>query len=352
MNINISCPINSTGYGVASLNILRELVQSNNISYLPIGGISVDNREDYDMMQNLVQSKSEPDIHSPFIKIWHQFDLAMRFGRGKYFALPFFELDTFNNREKQHLSVPDIVFATSEWAKGVIKNNIPGVECQVVPLGVDSRIFNHNKIQKLRNDGKYVFLNIGKWEKRKGHDFIIDLFNQAFSDTDDVELWILASETTNSYSSAEEIAEWKKKYSHPKVKIFSGVKSHQEIAYLIAESDCGLYPSRAEGWNLELLETMSMNKPVIATNFSAHTEYCTKENSYLIDIDSTESAHDGKAFQGQGNWAKIGQSQNDQIIEYMRHLYKNRIDTNLAGLETAQKFSWKNSANQIMGYIS
>jgi hypothetical protein len=95
-----------------------------------------------------------------------------------------------------------------------------------------------------------------------------------------------------------------------------------------------------------------MNKPVIATNYSAHTEFCSKENCYLVDIDKTEKAFDGKAFTGQGNWAKIGQKQKDQTIEYMRYVYDNRIIDNSEGVKTAKKLSWHNSANIISRCIS
>ena len=56
----------------------------------------------------------------------------------------------------------------------------------------------------------------------------------------------------------------------------------------MAKTDCGVFPARAEGWNLELLEMMSCNKPVIATNYSAHTEFCDDKNCMLIDIEDME----------------------------------------------------------------
>lgn len=352
MKINLSCPINSTGYGIASTHILKELYNlKNDLSYFPIGSVSVDNKADYELLTNLLSQSHNFDVHSPYIKIWHQFDLATRIGRGKYYAMPFFELDTFNDIESKHLCVPDTIFATSNWAKNVILNNNPKINCNVVPLGVDANIFNPIKIPKPEYN-KYVFLNIGKWEKRKGHDILLELFNLAFPNNEDVELWILASENTNNYSSKDELLQWKNMYNDPRVKLFNGVESHIEIAYLIASCDCGIYPSRAEGWNLELLETMAMNRPVITTNYSAHTEYCTKDNSYLVDIEKTEPAYDGKAFRGQGNWAKIEQKQKDQFIDYMRYVYNNKIWSNPSGVETAKKLSWKNSAEKIMGYIS
>lgn len=351
-NLNLNCPINRTGYGIASLNFTKELNHSYRISLFPLGGISVDNRQDYDLIGSLLNNNQSPDPKAPTLKIWHQFDLMQRIGNGDYFAMPFFELDTFNSLEKIHLNCPDCLFVSSQWAKDVIKNNNIHTRTEVIPLGVDRSIFNDQKITLSRTDDKYIFLNIGKWEVRKGHDILLELFNKAFPDQNDVELWILASETTNSYSSTEEIAKWKNLYNSPRIKLFSGVNSHIEIAYLIAEANCGLYPSRAEGWNMELLETMSMNKPVITTNYSAHTEFCNEHNSFLVDITDTEPAFDGKAFQKQGNWAKITNKEKDQIIQYMRYCYNNRIMTNASGVETAKQFSWKNSVDNIMGYIS
>jgi glycosyltransferase involved in cell wall biosynthesis len=351
MNISISAPINHTGYGIASSNIVRELAKYNNISYFPIGQPSVDSKEDYDLFTSLIHNSEDFEIDAPYVKIWHQFDLAERIGRGKYFAYPFFELDTLNKREAKHLSVPDELFVSSDWAKHVILDHGINSNINVVPLGVNSDIFNASLVRQRTND-KYVFLTIGKWEVRKGHDLLPSLFKKAFPNEKDVELWILAAEHTNSYSSKDEINKWKELYKSSNIKVFGGVESHKDVAQLICDSDCGLYISRAEGWNLELLETMSMNRPAIATYYSAHTEFCTKDNSYLVDIDETEKAFDGKVFRGQGNWAKIGQKQIDQTIEYMRYLYKNRINTNPEGLNTAKKLSWKNSADIIYGCIT
>lgn len=354
MNINLNCPINNTGYGIASLNILKELVKISNVGYIPIGHPSVSSKEEYEIIQSLLDQSDNLDISAPTIKIWHQFDLAMHFGKGKYYGFPFFELDKFNSWEIKCLSVPDTLFVSSKWAKQIIESNNIKTPTEVIPLGVDTSIFRHDAFSNTiySNSNKYIFLNIGKWEVRKGHDILYKLFQQAFPNEKDVELWILASELTNSYSTPEQLQEWKKLYSNdPRIKISNGAQSHKDIAQIMSQANCGIFPSRAEGWNLELLEMMAMDKPVIATDYSAHTEFCNNKNCYLIDITETESAHDGKAFYGQGQWAKLGNNQYDQIIEHMRYVYKNQIKTNSEGMKTAKKFSWKNSANKILRCI-
>jgi glycosyltransferase involved in cell wall biosynthesis len=352
MNINFCGPINNTGYGLASFNILKALSGKNKIYYFPKGQPSVNTQQDYDFVVDLLNNQDDFDIHAPFIKIWHQFDLAERVGKGRYFAYPFFELDSFNQREKKHLSVPDELFVSSNWAKDIILNNGICSIVNVAPLGVDVATFNHEQYSMI-DQNKYVFLNIGKWEIRKGHDVLIDIFRKAFPSEEDVELWIVASEHTNNYSSEEQLKEWKNKYLiDSRVKLSPGVDSQQDIAQIISQASCGVFMSRAEGWNLELLECMAMNKPVIATDYSAHTEFCDKDNSYLVNITETERAYDGKAFVGQGNWAKIGQSQIDECVDYMRFVYKNRITNNSGGLKTAQKLSWNNTANIIEGCMS
>jgi glycosyltransferase involved in cell wall biosynthesis len=353
MNINFSAPINNTGYGIASFNILKALakIQSVEISFFPIGGPTVSCKEDYDFLSRLIQNRQKCDINAAYIKIWHQFDLLEHIGRGKYYAMPFFELDTLSALEKNSLSVPDHIFVTTKWAKEILINNNCNSTIDIVPLGVDRNIFSCDNYTSSKDSSKYIFLNIGKWEIRKGHDILLELFEKAFPTETDVELHILASESTNSYSSADELKSWKTLYNRPRVKLYSGVNTHTDVAQIIANSDCGLYPSRAEGWNMELLETMSMNKPVIATNYSSHTEFCNSKNSFLVDITDKEKAVDGKAFLGQGNWAKIGQAQKDQIIDYMRYCYQNRLCTNPDGINTANQYSWINSANTMYGCI-
>lgn len=356
--INLNTPIGFTGYGVAGLNICKQLTINNyDVSLFPIGNLNVENQQDAALMQNLSSKGDSFDYDATTLKIWHQFDLVNKIGRGKYCAYPFFELDKLKSTEIHHLNFPDQIIVASEWAKNILIDNGITKPITVAPLGVNREIFSPKQellSEKELNNDNYKFIAVGKWEIRKGYDILCELFNRAFESTDNVELWILASSHESCFSK-QELNQWHNYYLSSKlkdkIKIFPRVGSQENVAQIMGNANCGLFLSRAEGWNLELLEMMSIGKPVITTNYSAHTEFVTKENSMLVDIDSVEKAYDGKWFHGFGNWAKIGKKQEEQIIDYMKLAYTEKLNTNDNGIQTANKFSWENTIQKIMEVI-
>ena len=68
----------------------------------------------------------------------------------------------------------------------------------------------------------------------------------------------------------------------------------------------------------------------------------------MVEVTETEPANDGKWFNGFGNWAKLGQNQFEQTIQYMRYVYNNRIEKNPNGIITANQYTWDNTANIIL----
>lgn len=352
--INVNCPIGKTGYGITSLNILKQLyLLGADISLFPIGtNMELNGEEEKPIIQKMLSGVETFDVDAPCLKIWHQHDLALRVGRGDCFAYPFFELDTFNTKEKHHLNSCDHIFTSCEWAKNILLNNDVKVPITIAPLGVDTNIFSIPK--KIRLDsGNYIFGHVGKWELRKSQDFLLKAFELAFNINDNVELWLLPH---NPFLNTEEENKWldlvRNHKLKDKIKIYSRLPTQYQLASFIFNIDCGVFLSRAEGWNNEILEFMAMNKPVIATNYSAHTEYCTKDNSYLVDVEDKEIANDGKWFLGNGNWAKLGDNELAQTVDHMRHIYTNRIIDNTSGVKTANAYSWKNTAQIILNTIT
>ena len=352
--INFNAPIhNTTGYGISATEIWKRLRTKTDVALYPIGqAAGIEDPGYHESFNNDIENMMRDDNrNNNTFKIWHQWDLHTRIGTGKYGALTFFELDTLLPNEVSSMNHPDTILVSSKWAKEIVENH--GVKnVGVAPLGVDLDIFNPKNFDIDKNE-KYVFINVGKWEIRKGHDLLVNMFNEAFTEEDNVELWMI---NHNAFLNQEQTLKWHKLYGESKlgskIKILPRLDTHVKLADVMNRADCGIYPSRGEGWNNEAIETMALNKPIILTNYSAHTEYANNDNAYLIDVDKTEPAEDGIWFTGQGNWAKLGVSQIEQTIEHMRYVYKNDIRTNPNGLKTAQKYTWQNTADEIWKYLN
>jgi glycosyltransferase involved in cell wall biosynthesis len=344
MRLNLQAPINQLGYGVAGINILKALQAQNvEVSFFPIGQPQVTNQVDADAVRRGLETAKTFDPQAPCVKIWHQNQMAERIGSGKFIGFPIFELDTFNDLEKNHLNSCDEWMVCSNWAKDIIQSSVSFKPTHVIPLGVDAELFPP---APARQDDKTIFFNCGKWEIRKGHDILIEAFKRVAEEYDNVELWMMCS---NPFNSQEENNRWHQLYNHPKVKLIPRAETQREVYNIMSQVDCGVFPSRGEGWNLELLEMMAVGKHVITTNYSAHTEFCSQENATLIPIKDVEQAFDGKWFFGQGNWAKIDEEEVNLLTQEMNlfaETYKGQQNT--YGIETARKFSWQNTAKEMV----
>ena len=348
--INLQSPINNLGYGVAGYNILKELYdRDSSVALYPIG----QPEQDDDFIVKATNNITNLKLNRPHVKIWHQHDLFQRVGSGKHFGFPIFELTEFDRREKTSLKHCDEMMVCSKWAAEIMERETD-IKASVVPLGVDAEIFSPSKVN---NSTKTIFFNCGKWEKRKGHDVIVECFNNAFSASDDVELWMMC---TNPFI-GDNNKTWQKIYKESelgdKIRLIPRQEHHSDVARLMNMVDCGVFPARAEGWNLELLEMMACGKHVIATNYSAHTEFCTPVNSRLINVDNLETAFDGVFFDGsKGFWAELAQDQKDAIIHHMRDIHSlkqgGQLGINYNGIDTAANFSWKNTVDKLLGAIN
>lgn len=348
--INLNVPINGTGYGITSTNIALslDLIEDLEVSLFPIGNrIHLLEQHHQPILASMIENSKTFGYDAPCLKIWHQHDLASGIGKGDYYVMPFFEVDKLPANEIHQINGADVMFTPSHWSKRVLEENGVNIPIYVCPLGVDEQVFKpRTGLTPIKQN--YTFIHVGKWEKRKGQDFLIKAFETAFTPQDDVELRLVPF---NPFLTKEETEQWleyvNKSPMRDKIKIYDRLPTQYDLANVISESDCGVYLSRAEGWNNEIPETMIMNKPVIATNYSAHTEYCTPDNCYLVDIDELEPAYDGKWFNGFGNWAKLGEKQLEQTVEHMRFVYNNKVDTNPSGVVTGKKYSWKNTVSII-----
>lgn len=367
--LNLTAPLNGMGYGTVGRGLLTGLARAGcEVACWPIGRAQVEPHE-LALVQAAVSRQAGYDPSAPSVRVWHQFDLAQHVGKGPHCAMPIFELDRFRPNELHHLRSQDKALANSHWAATVLADNgVPEENIDYVPLGADPAVFAPCP---LPDGGATVFLNVGKWELRKGHDLLVEAFNAAFGPDDDVELWMACDNECFADPQRGQAynRQWQELYLHSsagqrgQVKFLSRLSSQLELAGVMARAHCGVFPSRGEGWGLPAGEMLAMGRHVIATDCAGHTEFLDEHNARLITPGPPEDAHDGVWFRADdpawngrpGRWASLGRCQKDQLVEHLRAVHRERrqgrLGLNDAGVVTMGHFTWENSARELLATL-
>lgn len=360
-NLNVVASLSETGYGVASLNIIKALSKKIKVNLYPAFHVHDIDSNKNKIIANSIANKSFKHKDNPCLLIFGQNELHRFVGKKQHIGMPFFELDRFTDQEKDSLLHCDLIFVASKWAKQIVIKELkllkPDIEncVHVVPLGVDREVFYENQSSEQLHKTT-IFYNCGKWERRKGHDFLVHCFNEAFTESDDVQLWM---QCHNMFIGNDNNKVWERYYQSSrlgrKIKIIPRLKESSDVAGVMNTIDCGIFPARAEGWNLELLEVLACGKHIITSNYSGHTEFCNDKNSLLFEIDELEEAFDGVWNNGQGYWGKLGDKQKKQIVKYMQEIHQkkqnNTLGKNESGIQTSKEFSWDATADKIINII-
>jgi glycosyltransferase involved in cell wall biosynthesis len=321
--MNIIGAWNNRSYGIVTRKICKYLKEDIRLWPLHVENV------DTELLNKLVNTPYKADIS---LRIWHQNDLALHTGKVRI-GFPIFELDRLTEIEREHVSSQDIVFVPSKWAKEIVGN------AEVIPLGYDPEVFYPGDIPKK----EVVYVNAGKWEIRKGHDILVEAFAKAFTN-ENVKLLMLCN---NPFLSKIEEKEWQKIYRDKlgnKVEFIPWLDNEKQVGDLFRYCDVGVFPSRAEGWNLEALECLACGCDLIITDYSGHTEFIP--DCHKIQIEQTEPAFDGKWFFGQGEWAKMGQNQIDQLVHFLRKTYLNRQSYDVS------QYTWENTCLNVQQVLN
>lgn len=236
----------------------------------------------------------------------------------------------------------DYLWVPSSWGyNNLVANGIDPNRISIVPEGVDAQFF---KPARRKDNDRFRFLFVGKWETRKCVEQLVNAFSEEFSGNKKVELVLHAH---NNY-----IPGFSQKSELEKIKavnktniVLSGMKNKKELRRLYQSADCFVMPTRAEGWGLPILESMACGVPAIVTAYSAPMDFLNAKNSYLLNVERMIDAKCELFNINTGQWA-------DPDIKHlkslMREAFENPKDLHTKGLaarETALHFTWKNSAH-------
>ena len=220
---------------------------------------------------------------------------------GKYnIGMFFYEADKLPDEWVTKCNLMDGIIVPSEFCKKVCEYS--GV---TVPVVVAHGYYNqHVPSEKIDwrerlqiKENEKVFLSVFQWNYRKGFDALLRAYWSAFP-TNGPRL--VVKTYIESFSDKEKeriISDIKNIRSmhfinrmgkthipdFPKISLLMDHLSEDEMFWLYEQSDAFVLLSRGEGWGRPYLEAAAHELPIIATDWSAHTEFLNKDNAYMVD---------------------------------------------------------------------
>jgi len=321
----ISCPIDTySGYGARSRDVVKALIELDkfDLKILPQRwgncpwGFIENHEEEWGFLTPYILENPQLPTKP---QVWAQISVPNEFQALGEFNIGFtagIETTVCHHSWIQGLNRMDLNIVSSEHAKKVFetikfdqknKNEVVGVlelnkPVEVLFEGADITKYFPSKESKFAEldsiKEKFAFLFIGHWmngdlgEDRKNVGLLIKLFYETFKNKKDSPALILKTSGAGaSYldrdkilSKIEQIKSSVEYDSLPNIYILHGELTDQEINNLYNHKKVKAMISltKGEGFGRPLLEFSLINKPLLTTNWSGHTDFLDPKFTTLI----------------------------------------------------------------------
>lgn len=190
------------------------------------------------------------------------------------------------------------VAVPSEFCKRVLSRQFPDNEFYVIHAHIPEP-----------PEKPYTFYHIGNVmdQRKKFRDIL-----QAFVRLNEPNTRLVVKATSN-----QEV-----QIPFPRVEVINTMLSEEEMNALHDRCDCYVSFSHSEGVGMGAVEAAMRDKPVIITEYGGASEYI--KTPYTIECGLQELEKDDFLFKKGMVW---GKPNFDQLLEYMRHAFENRVRT-------------------------
>ena len=373
-NVLLRAPLLSqSGYGVHSRQVLRYLLQKNNIAVdtqiVPWGITpwSVDKDADNGIIGEALK-RSVSDTQKKYdlsvqVQLPNEWDASL--ATKNVGVTAGVETDFCNPTwTSVHCSKMDLVIVPSQHTKNsLLAHSYTQTDIKVVPETFFDEIFiegeNLDCIDELKTNFNFlaigVLTGLSPENDRKNTMYLIKWFLEEFKDDQDVGLIIKTNqgrETTIdkklTYDLLRQIVKEVRTEQFPRVYLLHGNMDRRDMNSLYKHEKVKAFVSatRGEGFGLPFIEAAACDLPVLATGWSAHTEFLNLGkwidfNYELKEIPGTRI--DNKIFTPGMKWAEVDEEDLKKKIRKFRH--SSRMPKEWAvetGKAIRKEYAWKN----------
>jgi len=258
-----------------------------------------------------------------------------------------------------------LVVHSTHVRRNAIASGISARKVHVVPLGVDATMFAPTGPEyALATKKTFRFLFVGAPVVRKGADVLLQAYRNAFGPRDDVCLVIKDHPQDLFYEGAalrERVLEATRDPDGPEVEYICELLPPDRLAALYRACDVGVFPYRAEGFCMPILEAMAAGLPSIVPRFGAALDFCSAKTSLLMPVRrmslpvGRSMAINTLGFREEVEEVDFCETPLETLVQQMRQavaMPRPRLARlSLAGVRVAQRFSWHDSAARLIAVI-
>lgn len=335
------------GYNVHTRNFFDNLSRLSPVAASPLIGVDGPWHEDRAVLTATTKLTPRATIALLYGDMMDILDGAP----GKRVAYTVWESTEFPDGWLEKLRRADEIWIPTAWGRSVlVDNGISADQVQVIPEGVDPDVFNPQiePTEALDAYDGFKFLNVGRFETRKGTELLIKNFDAEFGPDDSVRLVLSCDNHHDPGFDFARILKELRLQRPDRIVFIPPVRSHARFAALYRACDAFVSPFRAEGWGLPICEAMACALPVIATDYSGPTEFMD-DSTYRVSFKLTpiEDPYYKSAANVGGSWAEPDAL---HLRKLMRKVYENREEAARRGhtgsRHILKNFTWMDAARK------
>jgi len=353
--IQFFAPINDLGYGVFSYNLMLAFHENvrKDIALFPMPLTPDFSNPTVD---HWIENGKQFSRQQPSILIF-QGPWMNRFSGSPMIGLPIFELDVVPDYDLHLFKSLDGMMQPSHWGKRVLESHgVPRV--QVVPGGYDPSAFFpqmklEQKMERIQKQG-VSFVHVGKWEPRKSSEEILRCFVRATADpaTRANLLFHVCNPFDPKWLEPIQAMLLKQGFTQNGMHfvrdnarvLVPQERFPKDTHKLYHMGEFGIWASKAEGWNLPLLECLACGLPCLTTRNTAHADFLSPDiypEPLILSTNAKEPTRDG------GVWWPIDEEQLTQKIQQMIADPLKHLLLEPQCLASVKDFTWKNAALKL-----
>jgi glycosyltransferase involved in cell wall biosynthesis len=228
----------------------------------------------------------------------------------------------------------DTIITDSIWAKKDIVRilNIPEDKIKVIYCGINKKLFKpipdlsmQRLVKRKYGIRKNFILTVGPMGTRKNHDRLIDVYSILPKYIREDYQLIITGEKKGTYN---DLLKKVRKTCLAGDIVFTGFIPGKEMPMVINAASLFIFPSLYEGFGIPLLEAMSCGTPLLVSNVSSIPEVVGNAALLFDPYNINEMAN------------AIDRAINDKDL---------RQKLVQRGFERIKKYSWENTAKEILG---